>query len=163
MAWTLFNAAGWPYMNGNYPVYKTPEYTQVVADLLAETVGEAPAPIDRPLDSGWVDCTVLSPFNHRAIDYRPQVRRTRDNLVFFRGQMSNTNIPEGGSHAIIQVPVGFWPAFETRWMGFVTAKASTPFGGWVRVDDGKIYIQTADNGAPTNHFTINIPPWEPAP
>lgn len=163
MAWPQYSGEGWPYMTGDQAVYRTPDYTQALADALGDTVGNAQPPDDRPVDSGWVDCTVLSPYNHRSIEFRPQVRRTRDNLVYFRGQMSHTNIPSGGSTPIIQVPTGFWPAFEVRWIGFQTARAATPFGGWVRVDDGMIYIQTADQGAPTNHFTINIPPWEPAP
>ncbi len=112
-------------------------------------------------DTGWVDVELLNDVQPRSASHFPQVRRIGD-MVHFRGQMSNDNIPATTEAIdIMRLPEGFWPVVEARWMGFTTNRLpSQVYGGWVRSSDGTVRMQVTDGNPPTNHWCIIIQPWQ---
>lgn len=118
----------------------------------------------------WVDCTLEDGFQPRENDqdYHPQVKLDGSGLVDFQGQMDpdGLNSTSGAYTKILQLPDGYWPRAEVRWMGFPTSNPHSPYGGYISRADGGLYIRndtTNSNWPPTEHWCIVIQPWEPVP
>ncbi len=118
----------------------------------------------------WVDVEVLDGFHVREDnpDYRPQVLIDGSGLVDFRGQMG----PEGLSNTvgaytqILQLPDGYWPEAEVRWIGFPRSNPHSAYGGYISRADGGLYIRNDtqnNNWPPTEHWCIIVQPWKPVP
>lgn len=114
------------------------------------------------LATSWVDCTVLPGFAARGDQYRPQVMRDADGMVHFRGHMSQQGLTGTGSTEVVQLPSGFWPSVEIRWIGFATNRFPDEIvGGWFSSTNGTLNIQTP-NGPPSSHWSLIVQPWQAA-
>lgn len=160
---------GWPYLRGSNPVYVTPDWSQDMAATIAATMGAAVQPDpDRVIDTGWVDAQVLPPFEARSVAMRPQLRRTPDGMVHFRGQFAPvSSLPASSSHSVIQLQPQFYPEMEHRWIGGPSLRwQSHTLGGYISESTGTLYLQpgtgpSAPIDLPT-HWSIIIAPWQAA-
>ena len=111
-------------------------------------------------DFGWTDCAIMSGFEARGVDYRPQVRRTDDGMVHFRGQMQPTGFTANATTQFMTIPAGFRPEVEVRFVAYATYRART-WGGWISVGSGVAQLQTPE-AAPDVHFSLIVQPWQAA-
>lgn len=161
------NNENWPYLNSDAAVFRVPQYTQELAETLSNTVGQAVPPVDAPVDTGWIDVELLSPFLPRSVATRPQVRKTQDGMVHFRGQFAPATLPNSSSHSVLQIPTGFIPEVEHRWIGAPSLRwQSLTLGGYISESTGVLYLQpgtgpSAPIDLPT-HWSIIIAPWQAA-
>lgn len=146
---------GWPVLIGSDSINVTPAWTQSLADTLAATVGQGTTPPDEIVDTGWLDCTLDQNRGHRP-GYFPQARRI-GKVVYFRGHMNNNGLTKG-TPRLFTLPNGLQPTMETRWIGFRTTEAATPFGGWFSPSDRGCYMQIPES-PPGGHFCILVSPW----
>lgn len=125
--------------------------------------------VSRAQAAAWTPCTLLvSGTQSRSNDptaWGPRVMRDAQGYVHFFGHL-NPNGLSGltGAQALIQMPIGYWPQDEQRWMGFQTGAASTPYGGFIGSGDGRLYLQIESGAArptPTTHWCILVQPWLP--
>lgn len=122
----------------------------------------------------WENCTLLNGLQPRP-GYDPQVKMDTAGFVHLRGHMNPdkmANLIENGSNSIdiLQVPEWAIPiggSGEPRWTGYSTSYPSITYGGWIgssgvltfRIDTNL----SAAQRAPSAHWCILCPPWEPAP
>lgn len=118
----------------------------------------------------WVPCDLEDGFRPRENDqaYHPMVKLDGSGLVDFQGQMDPNGLgsTSGAYTKVLQLPDGYWPRAEVRWMGFPTSNPHSPYGGYISRADGGLYIRndtTNNNFPPTEHWSIIIQPWEPIP
>ena len=137
-------------------------YSLAPADFQDDTgVGAALQRVFSPMN--WVPVQMNPGFEPRSELDALQVAKDASGMVHLRGQMSNTGLePLTSNTAFGVVPREFWPVAEVRWIGWVTGRASRPWGGWIS-DSGVMTIQADsrnEDPGPVSHFTIIIQPWQ---
>ena len=137
-------------------------YSLAPADFQDDTgVGAALQRVFSPMN--WVPVQMNPGFEPRSELDALQVAKDASGMVHLRGQMSNTGLePLTSNTAFGVVPREFWPVAEVRWIGWVTGRASRPWGGWISAS-GVMTIQADsrnEDPGPVSHFTIIIQPWQ---
>lgn len=110
-------------------------------------------------DAGWVDVPLMSGFSSRGAAYTPQVRKDSAGMVTWRGHMSNSGFSGTGSTAFADIPAGYEPEMEVRFLAWQTNR-SYVLGGWISTS-GSVNLQMPD-GPPATHFALIMQPWQAA-
>ncbi|MGP5375294.1 phage baseplate protein [Brachybacterium alimentarium] len=109
----------------------------------------------------WVDIELTPGFRSRSDEHKMQTAKDATGLIHIRGTMSHIGFTGTRPTQFGALPIGYWPAMETPWIGYAAGSAASPFGGTIGMR-GELILQPDSTNPrnPASHFSVIVQPFQ---